>query len=159
MVDIIFDNAGVEISAEEENTIRSAVECALKTENIEFDTEISVTLTDNEGIRGLNCQYRDIDRETDVLSFPMYEFETPAEFDEAELSLEPGAAVLGDIIISMEKVKEQALEYGHSDKRELSYLTVHSVMHLLGYDHMTDDDKTIMRAHEEAVMSKLGIQR
>ena len=159
MVDIIFDNAGVEISSEEENTIRSAVECALKTENIEFDTEISVTLTDNEGIRGLNSQYRDIDRETDVLSFPMYEFESPAEFDENELALEPGAAVLGDIIISMEKVKEQALEYGHSEKRELSYLTVHSVMHLLGYDHMTDDDKTVMRSHEEAVMSKLGIQR
>ncbi len=159
MVDIILNNAGAESVPQAEEIIRNAVSMALEAENIIFDAEVSVTITDNEGIRGLNRQYRDIDKETDVLSFPMYEFETPAVFDEDELALEPGAVMLGDIIISMDKVRAQAAEYGHSEIRELSYLTVHSTLHLLGYDHMTEEDKALMREHEEDIMNKLGIQR
>lgn len=159
MVDVIIDTAGVTAQPEAEKIIKEAAECALAEENVTLDAEISVTLTNNEGIRALNEKYRDIDSETDVLSFPMYDFEKPAVFDEKELALEPGAVMLGDIIISVDKIKSQAAEYGHSEKRELAYLTVHSVMHLLGYDHMTDEEKAIMRSREEAVMKKMGIER
>ncbi len=159
MVDIVLDNAGVQVTPQTEEIIKNAAEMALAEENIEFDAEISVTITDNDGIHKLNKQYRDVDSETDVLSFPMYDFDKPGVFDEDELALEPGAVVLGDIIISMDKVCRQAEEYGHSQTRELSYLTVHSTLHLLGYDHMTEEDKTVMRRREEEIMEKLGIPR
>lgn len=115
---------------------------------------VSVTLTNPENIRNLNKQYRDIDKETDVLSFPMFE---KSEIEELK-SLEHEEA-LGDIVISIERVKEQAQEYGHSFERELSYMLVHGFYHLMGEDHIEEADKIVMRAKEENVLNKLNIVR
>lgn len=116
-------------------------------------SEVSITLTDNEHIHALNKQYRKIDRPTDVLSFALNEGEEP--------EIEGGAPVnvLGDIVISVEKAIEQAKEYGHSTKREIAFLTVHGMLHLLGYDHMEEADRAEMRKEEDFVMEKLGISR
>jgi len=155
MVELILDYTGEHLSAEMEEIIKKAASQTLIDENINFDAEISVTITNDEDIREINKQYRNIDKETDVLSFPLFEFENPAVFNEADLKLEQGAVVLGDIIISMDKIYSQAEEYGHSPNRELAYLTVHSMLHLLGYDHMKDEDKKIMREKEERTLANI----
>lgn len=142
-----------------EDIVKKCAEKAFELENVGFDTEISVTLTDNEEIRRINAEYRNVDRETDVLSFPQFDFETPSLFDEDELFLDEGAVMLGDIVLSKNKIYEQAEEYGHGTLRETAYLTVHSLMHLLGYDHMEDGEKAVMRRHEEAVLDALGYTR
>jgi len=113
--------------------------------------EISLTLVSLEEIRELNRDYRDVDRETDVLSFP--------QFESVEDMPEIGELCLGDVVICIEKVEEQAEEFGHSFERELIYLFVHSLLHLLGYDHMEDDEKAVMRAKEEAVMKAIELER
>lgn len=130
------------------------VECFITEKMENTKLYISVTLTNPENIRKLNNQYRNIDKETDVLSFPMFEKdEIPSlknlEYEEA----------LGDIVISIERVKEQAIEYGHSFERELSYMLVHGFYHLMGEDHIKEEDKVIMRAKEENVLEKLNIVR
>ncbi|MCH4166661.1 MAG: rRNA maturation RNase YbeY [Megasphaera sp.] len=114
--------------------------------------EISILLCDNEYIHQLNNQYRHIDRPTDVLSFALNEGEEDG-YDG------PDTALLGDIIISLEKVREQADEFGHSYERELAYLTIHGMLHILGYDHMTDEDKAEMRKEEEFILHRLGYVR
>ena len=142
--------------------IKRCIKGALDAEGIEVPCEISVLLTDNAGIREINRDYRNVDRETDVLSFPMFEL-TPGAFPENVTDyLDPGSDLfpLGDMAISMEKVAAQALELGHSQERELGYLTVHSVLHLLGYDHVDEGPmKRRMREREEAVMSALSLPR
>lgn len=142
--------------------IKRCIQGALDAEGIAVPCEVNVLLTDNEGIREINREYRDIDRATDVLSFPMFAF-APGNFPEdvTEL-LDPGSGLLplGDMAISVEKVQTQAEEFGHSQERELGYLTVHSVLHLLGYDHMDEGAmKQQMRGREEAVMEVLNIPR
>lgn len=142
--------------------IKRCIQGALDAEGVTVPCEVNVLLTDNEGIREINREYRDIDRATDVLSFPMFEF-VPGEFPEnvTEL-LDPGSALLplGDMAISVEKVRAQAEEFGHSQERELGYLTVHSVLHLLGYDHVDEGEmKKQMRGREEAIMASLNIPR
>lgn len=142
--------------------IKRCIQGALDAEGVTVPCEVNVLLTDNEGIREINREYRDIDRTTDVLSFPMFEF-VPGEFPEnvTEL-LDPGSALLplGDMAISVEKVRAQAEEFGHSQERELGYLTVHSVLHLLGYDHVDEGEmKKQMRGREEAIMASLNIPR
>ena len=117
---------------------------------------ISITLTTPEQIRSINKEYRQIDKETDVLSFPMFEKEEIISFKNAELEFEE---VLGDIIISVDRVKEQAIEYGHSFERELAYMLVHGFYHLMGEDHMIEEEKLRMRAKEEYVLSLLDITR
>ena len=112
---------------------------------------ISIILTNPDNIRKYNSEYRNIDKETDVLSFPMFERE---EIKNINTDIEE---VLGDIIISIERVKEQAEEYGHSFERELAYMVVHGFYHLMGYDHMQEDEKKVMREKEEIVLSKLNI--
>lgn len=112
---------------------------------------VNIVLTNPENIKKLNNEYRNIDKETDVLSFPMFE---KYELDERENLNED---VLGDIVISIERVKEQAIEYGHSFERELSYMAVHGFYHLMGYDHIDEEDKIIMRQKEENVLKKLKI--
>jgi probable rRNA maturation factor len=116
------------------------------------NAEISVLLCPNEYIHRLNLQYRHIDRPTDVLSFALNEGED-ADYDG------PDANLLGDIIISLDKVKEQAEEFGHSFERELAYLTIHGMLHILGYDHMTAEDKVEMRKEEEFILQRLGYVR
>ena len=115
------------------------------------NSEISVLLCDNEHIHQLNKEYRNIDRPTDVLSFALNEGEDETTGEEQLL--------LGDIVISVERTAEQAVEYGHSFERELAYLTTHGMLHILGYDHMTEEDKQEMRTEEEFILQELGIVR
>ena len=140
--------------------IKRCITQALAAENVTVPCEISVLLTNDLGIQTINREYRDVDRPTDVLSFPMFEL-IPGEFPEdAEALRDPGSDLvpLGDMAISLERVRAQAEEFGHGMARELSYLTVHSVLHLLGYDHMDEGEmKRQMRSRENAIMERLGI--
>ena len=142
--------------------IKRCIRGALEQEGVTVPCEINVLLTDNRGIREINRDLRDVDRETDVLSFPMFEF-TPGEFPEDVSDLlDPGSSLLplGDMALSVENIKTQAEEFGHSQEREIGYLTVHSVLHLLGYDHLDEGPmKKQMRAREDAIMEYLNIPR
>lgn len=141
-----------------EETIKKVLEQCFKEEGMEKSKiYVSITLTTPEHIHEINKQYRNVDRATDVLSFPIFEKE---EIDEKIRTQDfEHEDVLGDIIISIEKVKEQAVEYGHSFEREFAYMLVHGFYHLMGYDHIQEEDKVIMRAKEEKVLEKLGIRR
>lgn len=132
-------------------------ECFTEEKMDKLGLYISITLTCPSYIRKINNEYRSIDKETDVLSFPMFEKNEIDEIiDKKKNMIEE---VLGDVIISVDRVKEQALEYGHSFERELSYMVVHGFYHLMGYDHMNDEEKSIMRAKEEQILNKLKIVR
>ena len=140
--------------------IRRAVRTVLAAEGVDFPCEVDVLVTGDEEIRELNREARQVDKATDVLSFPAFDLE-PGELPGPE-DADPGTGLvpLGDMMISMEHVKAQAKEYGHSNRRELAYLTVHSVLHLLGYDHMDEGPmKRRMREREEAILGELGITR
>ena len=137
----------------------------LDAEKCPYESAINLVITDNEGIREYNRQYREIDRETDVLSFPGVDYDAPADFSRVESDLsdyfdpETGELMLGDIIISADKVKEQAQKFGHSEKREFAFLTAHSMLHLCGYDHMVKEEAEIMERKQEEALDKLGITR
>lgn len=137
----------------------------LDNEGCPYESQLNVLLTDNEGIRMFNKEYRNIDKETDVLSFPNLDFEEPGFYEvdeEAEADYfdpESGELILGDIIISVDRVKEQAESYGHSQKREFAFLVAHSMLHLAGYDHMEPEEAKVMEAKQEAVLQKLNITR
>ena len=156
-MNLLIDNRTDEpLTAELEDAIRRAAAEALRYEEFDEDCEISVSIVDNEEIREINRQFRSIDRATDVLSFPMLTF---AEGEEAEVN-ENDEIVLGDIIISLERAKEQAEEYGHSLMRELCFLTAHSTLHLLGYDHENgDEERLIMEQKQEDILKSLNITR
>ena len=139
--------------------VKKAAAAALRAEGVDEPCEIGVTLTNDKGIHGINCEQRGVDRATDVLSFPMNEL-TPGAFDPdaCEWDYETDRAMLGDMVISMERCAEQAETYGHSFAHEVSYLTVHSVLHLLGYDHVDEgEDKRRMRAREKEIMRLLDV--
>ena len=155
MVEISYNE--VESEANEEEIITKVTKTVLELEGIKHDLDIYITLTNDEEIHKINKEYRDVDRPTDVLSFPMFERDEISKLREEKV--DDVEEILGDIIISIPKVKEQAEEYGHSYERELAYLTTHGMLHLLGYDHMIDEEKTIMREHEEKVLEKLNILR
>ncbi|EHL17973.2 metalloprotein, YbeY/UPF0054family [Peptoanaerobacter stomatis] len=146
----------IQVSDELMESINKVIEACEEEEKIGFDNEISLTFTDNIGIRQINKDYRDIDKETDVLSFPMYDID---ELEEEKMSQDKHIKPLGDIVVSLEKAKEQAEEYGHSFEREVCYLVCHSMFHLMGYDHMEEEEKEIMREKEKKVMKKLNISR
>ena len=133
--------------------IKKAVKGTLECENFKQDVILSVTFTDNEGIREKNREFRNIDSATDVLSFPMYDMrngDVPMEGEDAEL---------GDIVLSLERAEEQANEFGHSYERECAFLTVHSMLHLLGYDHVdSEEDELEMREHQRVIMKKIGLE-
>ena len=132
--------------------IRRAVEETLAYEEIEDDCELSVTFCDNEEIRELNRRFRNIDRATDVLSFPLF------DDDGMDAHVEELQCMLGDVVLSLERALEQAVEYGHSFEREVAFLTVHSVLHLLGYDHETSEaDETDMRRRQSEIMERMGL--
>ena len=145
------------------DALREVIPAALAAEGVELPCEVDVLFTDDEGIHQINREQRDVDRATDVLSFPMFEF-TPGEpptVEDADL-LDPGSGLLplGDMVLSVDHIKAQAAEFGHSERRELCYLAVHSVLHLLGYDHLDEGpQKRQMRAREEAILGALGITR
>lgn len=137
----------------------------LEAEKCPYESAINLVITDNEGIREYNRQYREIDRETDVLSFPGVDYDAPADFSRVESDLsdyfdpETGELMLGDMIISYEKAKEQADQFGHSFRREMAFLIAHSMFHLCGYDHMTPEDAVLMEEKQEAILEQLGITR
>ena len=148
----------LEENNEYKKIVKRVVEQCFKEEKlIDSKLYISITLTTPEHIHEINKQYRDVDKETDVLSFPMFEKnELDNKIRNQDFEHED---VLGDIVISIEKVKGQAEEYGHSFEREFSYMIVHGFYHLMGYDHIEEKDKIIMRPKEEAILNKLGIRR
>lgn len=140
--------------------IRRTIRTALAAEGLTAPCEVDVLLTDDDGIHEINRELRQVDRPTDVLSFPEFEL-TPGQLPGPE-DADPGTGLipLGDMVLSMERVAAQAREYGHSKRRELSYLVTHSVLHLLGYDHLDEGPmKAQMRAREEAIMALLGLDR
>lgn len=141
-----------------ENLIKSVLKKCFEVEKMDkLGLYVSVTLTCPSYIRKINNEYRNIDKETDVLSFPMFEKIEIDKMIENQNNIVHD--VLGDIIVSVARVMEQASEYGHSFERELAYMIVHGFYHLMGYDHMTEEDKTVMRAKEENVLEKLNITR
>lgn len=146
MINVMFDDRQdvMEITEDSESAIKKAVESVLSKEDLSGDFEVSVSFVTNEEIKELNRDYRNVDCETDVLSFPMDD-----EFD--------GVIILGDIVLSTQKIIEQANDFDHSLEREMLYLTVHSMLHLIGYDHMNSDEKRIMREKEKEIMKNLNI--
>ena len=148
----IYFEEGQAVSEEILEIMTKAAEYCLEMEEIDGErSEISVTFVDKEEIHELNNQYRGVDSPTDVLSFPQFD-----DFDDLP---EEGDICLGDVVICTDKAKEQAEEFGHTFEREIIYLFVHSILHLLGYDHMDEDEKALMRRQEETVMEHLGITR
>ncbi len=148
-----------------EAIIEEIVEAALDYEKFPYECQVSVTLVDNETIHQINREYREIDRPTDVLSFPALEYDFGGDFewlDEAGVEFcdpESGEIVLGDIMISMDKVEEQAEEFDHSQKREFAFLIAHSMLHLMGYDHMEDDERVVMEQKQEEILQSKGYTR
>ena len=156
----VYIEAEAETPPTVEEQIRRSVLAALKEEKVDVPCIVEVCVTDDEGIRQTNLEMRGVDRPTDVLSFPMFELE-PGERPRAEWAdPDTGKVLLGDMMISLERACAQSAEFGHSPEREVCYLAVHSVLHLLGYDHMDEGpQKCRMREREEAVLGKLGITR
>jgi probable rRNA maturation factor len=156
MVEILYEK--IEKLLNEEKIINSVVEKIFEEEKIRQNLIVYITLTDNEKIREINNEYRKIDKPTDVLSFPMYDREDIPKLKVNKKESCP-QEMLGDIIVSMDKVTEQANEYGHSFERELAYLVTHGMLHLLGFDHIDDDEQTIMRKKEEEILGYLNLFR
>lgn len=161
----VENDTGKEFSFSPEEVFKQVAEAALEAENCPYEAAVNLLLTDNGGIRGYNKEYRGIDKETDVLSFPNLEFKRAGVFEiseEAEADCfdpDSGELLLGDIIISVDKVMEQAAEYGHSERREFAFLSAHSMFHLCGYDHMTAEEAAVMEQKQEALLRRLGIVR
>ena len=156
IIEIINGQNKLPFGEKEESLIINAIEVVSKEADLSEGTEVSVTICDNEEIREINREFRNIDKATDVLSFPMYSYSEPMVLAEEVLE---GENMLGDIVISLERAREQAEEYGHSTERELSFLTVHSMLHLLGYDHMEEEERVQMREREEYFLEKIGQRR
>ena len=156
MYEIVYN--GIDEKEEYKKVIEKVLSQCFKEEKLENSKLcITVTLTTPETIQEINKRYRNIDRATDVLSFPMFEKdELDKKIQENDFENED---ILGDIVVSVDKVKEQAIEYGHSFERELSYMIVHGFYHLMGYDHIEEEDKKIMRKKEEYILEKLNISR
>ena len=163
---IDFENeSGTDLGLELYEIAEEVIACALDYMNCPYEAQVSLLITDNNEIRMMNREHRQIDRATDVLSFPMAEYETPGDFsfleEEGTDCFEPdtGELMLGDIVISADKVKEQAEEYGHSVKREYAFLITHSMLHLMGFDHMTEEDAKEMEQLQEEILGQLNIAR
>ena len=150
-MDILFENnTNIEVNKE---LIEKVISESLKYENISNNCEVSVTIVDNEDIHQINLKHRGIDRATDVLSFPLIDFKKES------LPTDGSKIYLGDIIISIERAIEQANEYGHSIDREVGFLTAHSMLHLLGYDHMVENEEKVMFKKQEEILSNLNLRR
>lgn len=162
----IENEYGGPITIDYETIIRKVVEGALEHEGCPYETEVSVILTSDEEIRVMNRAHRGIDRATDVLSFPMADYAQPADFSQFDtedyddcFNPETGELMLGDIVISMDKVYAQASLYGHSPVRELGFLTAHSMLHLMGYDHMEEQEREVMEQRQRDILDILDIKR
>lgn len=157
---IILSSDLEEDTAELETLLRRVIPAALSAEGVEVPCEVDVLLTNDEGIHAINLDQRGVDAPTDVLSFPMFELKPGDKPSEADADPGSGLVGLGDMVLNLDRIRSQGEEYGHGEKREAAYLAVHSVLHLLGYDHMDDGPmKAQMRAREEAILAQLGITR
>lgn len=164
MTVIFEDESGRELLFDGIELAQRVIETVLDLEGCPYEAEVSLLLTNNEGIHEVNKEARDIDRPTDVLSFPTLEYEIAGDFEfleNEELCFHPesGELILGDILLSVDKVYEQAEEYGHSIEREYAFLIAHSMLHLCGYDHMESEEAAVMEQKQEAVLQQLGITR
>ncbi len=163
-IDIDYDYPEI-VTDNYRDIIEKVVLTALDYEDCPYESMVYVLLTDNESIRTINKEHRGIDRPTDVLSFPMHDYPTPADFSEIEetdpdaFHPDTGELMLGDIIISVDKVREQSESYGHSLIRELAFLTAHSMLHLMGYDHMEDEERKVMEAKQEEILNLCDYRR
>lgn len=164
MIYIEYENDMPEDAAMNE-MIESVINEAVDYEACPYEVEVNVILTDNANIQELNREHRNIDRATDVLSFPMVAYDQPADFSDIEetqgdcFNPDTGELMLGDIVISTERAAEQAKEYGHSYRREIAFLVAHSMLHLMGYDHMEDEERAVMERKQEEILQNLGITR
>lgn len=165
---IYVDNRQNKLKVEESliEKLTKVIEFALEEEEVDIKCEVSLLFVDNDEIKTINKDTRGIDKETDVLSFPMLEYENEKVFKEmyknhtfSQSDFDGEELVLGDIVLSLEKALEQSKEFNHSYEREASYLVIHSVLHLLGYDHMEEGEKELMRNREEEILNKLNITR
>jgi probable rRNA maturation factor len=159
---IIIENEQekVQIADSINNLIEETIELCIRSEKLEKAYEVSVLIVDDDEIRAINKEHRDIDKATDVLSFPMVEFVNGELIsDEGDYDMDLEELMLGDIIISAETAKRQAEEYGHSFEREIAFLTAHSSFHLLGYDHMEEEDEKIMIGKQESILQQMGLRR
>ena len=165
MTVIVEEETTVPFDFDHQKLAEEVIVFALSHENFPYEAEVNLTLTDNDAIQKINREYRNMDRPTDVLSFPMLDLKTAGDFsdleDTAEDNFNPdtGEALLGDIMISVPKVMEQAEAYGHTVKREFAFLIVHSVLHLLGYDHMTPEEAAFMENKQKSILKELNITR
>ena len=150
---------------EYESLAREVISFTLDHENFPYESEVNLTLKDNDGIHEINKMYRQIDRPTDVLSFPMLSYEAAGDFSKLEddyddnFNPDTGEIMLGDIVISVDKVLEQAESYGHTPRREYAFLIVHSMLHLFGYDHMTPEEAVQMEAKQRQILEEMNITR
>lgn len=155
----------VPFSFDWEEIARKVIDYTIEHEDFPYEAEVNLTLTDNEGIHEVNKNFRQIDRPTDVLSFPMLSYEQAGDFSRLEedyddnFNPDTGEIMLGDILISVNKVLEQAESYGHSEMREFSFLIVHSMLHLFGYDHMTPEEAAVMEEKQNIILNELNILR
>lgn len=158
------EEGGIRLPFDPEPAARTVIEKALEYEGCPFEAEVNLLLTTDEEIHTMNREFRQIDAPTDVLSFPMLEYQNPGDFscfEEEEDSFDPesGELLLGDIVISKDKVLRQAEEYGHSPKREFAFLIAHSMLHLFGYDHMEEDERLVMEQKQREILERVGILR
>ena len=165
MTSCIENETQTEFTFDMQALLGQIMEAVTEEENCPYETSVNLLLTDNEGIRAYNREYRGIDRETDVLSFPNIAFVRAGDFSPVEaceadyFDPDSGELLLGDIILSADRVLSQAQEYGHSVMREFAFLTAHSMFHLCGYDHMNEEEAAVMEEKQEQVLAKLGITR
>ena len=161
----IEEEGGKALPFQAEDVALTVIEAALEYENCPYEAEVSLLLTTDEEIRKLNNSARGLDRPTDVLSFPMLEYDAPGDFSQLEdepqdaFNPESGELMLGDIVISKERVMAQAEEYGHSPLREYAFLIAHSMLHLFGYDHIEESDRLLMEERQRGIMEKINILR
>lgn len=161
----IIKEVDVPFSFQYKKLAKKVILAAMDQEEFPYEAEVNLTLVDNETIHQINREYRQIDRATDVLSFPLVEYETPGDFDVIEegpqdvINPDTEEVMLGDIVISVDKVLEQASEFGHSPKREYAFLIVHSMLHLFGYDHMEEAEAAVMEAKQRQILDLLQIYR
>lgn len=153
------------LSIQWEDIITDIVNASLEYESCPYDAEISVLITDNEGIRAINLDERGIDAPTDVLSFPMQIYTAAGDFSSLEedspdaFNPDSGELLLGDIVLNQDRIESQARDFGHSEERELAFLVAHSMLHLMGYDHMEDEERLVMEQRQEAILSERGYKR
>ena len=161
----IDNEVNAEFDFDIEKTAISVAEQVLKAEGFNYDADISLLITDDEGIREMNKDFRGIDSPTDVLSFPTVSYEEPGDFSVIEsqkndlLDPDTGHIMFGDIVINENRVRSQALEFSHSTRREFSFLVAHSMLHLCGYDHMEEEEARVMEEKQEKALTELGITR